>query len=289
MQVAACLEDFFGHYYSAHGQYQCPTQGSSNHQGSTPLLCLHTHMSHLCTACAQALYLEVRNCLKALEVLEAASPGLLPDPQGVMDFLTRPLTTPAPAATPALAWHEAAVACLRLDDPVGMARLCARIYSSKLDDSRLLASMPLDSTSMPPNTTSTPAFEHAHVGPSSDPHRPTAYSAHHPLQHPAQQQQHHRHHHYHHRANLDPGTTLTGSPQQQHIGVGAEGEGEEASAPGCLPALLNPQPRRALLAQISRMIGFEQPPAMNQWCLVGPASFLSFGLWSLSLMVSLCQ
>jgi len=75
---------------------------------------------------------QVRNCLKALEVLEAASPGLLPDPQRVMDFLIRPPLAPAPATTPALAWHEAAVACLRLDDPVGMARLCNRIYSSKV-------------------------------------------------------------------------------------------------------------------------------------------------------------
>jgi len=56
----------------------------------------------------------------------------LSDPQEVMDFLTRPPLSPAPAATPSLAWHEAAVACLRLDDPVGMARLCARLYSSKV-------------------------------------------------------------------------------------------------------------------------------------------------------------
>eukprot|EP00967_Tisochrysis_lutea_P072540 scaffold96748_cov19-Tisochrysis_lutea.AAC.2 len=148
--------------------------------------------------------------------------------------------------------------------------------------------MPLDSTSIP-------ALEHAQLDPGSNPHRSSAYSTDYPIQHPAP-----RHHHQqHHRAGFnsgaaltsprnDPGTNLTGF-QQQHAGGGAEGEGDDASAPGCLPALLNPQPRRALLAQISRMIGFEQPPAMNQWCLVGPASFLSFGLWSLSLMVSLCQ
>jgi hypothetical protein len=61
-QVAACLEDFFGNYYSAHGQYQPPLQPAAQHpcpRSGSPLLCHHTHMTHLCTACAQALYLEV--------------------------------------------------------------------------------------------------------------------------------------------------------------------------------------------------------------------------------------
>jgi hypothetical protein len=217
--VASQLENWWGVFYTSHGTPAGGAGGDSQlshaplpcetQQGTlAPLLCQHTGLTHLCTSCAQQLYLRVHQCLVALEALEGCSACFLPASTPAHPWPVQPVTSLSSGA-PACTHHEAVVQCVQLNEPLRLAEVVAQLYTSRLDDSRLLSTMPL---------------VHAHDTAGSSHMAARASTAH---------------------------ASLPSSQQQA-----------------------------------------QQPAAVvhqNQWCLLGPASFLSFGIWCSFSLIHLCQ
>lgn len=201
--------------------------------------------------------------MAALEALEGGpASALLPDPrlqpllQPFPGSAPDPALAPPPATMPALGWHEAAVACVRIGDLARLALIAGGLFSGQIDDSRILAHTPLALTVAPPAPQLVPARHGA---------------------------------------------------QSQQAGCAAGGEASKGSecdtgggGDGCLPGLLgaastavstvaNTAATSGLGGLFgSQSVGSGRPPMMNQWCVLGPASFISFGLWSLSALLQLC-